>query len=300
MFNKVLVPLDGSELAEAILPYVERFAASLGSRVMLLTVIDPDDAAPAAGRQGETGNGGIGAALSTAAKERLTALTKRLVDHGVSAAFSISTGIAAEEIVRVAEAERCDIIAMATHGRNMLGRGVLGSVTDKVLHSASVPVLTINPRESDSAQNLRRAEISKVIVPLDGSELAERALPFGEEIAGRMSLELELVRIVRIGASPYMGTVYSPPVYFDEVLQGEAKAYLAEVAKRVAERGLKVNWKVFLGHPSGTLVDYARETRDEIIVMTTDGRSGLTKWILGSVAESVVRHTGDAVLIVPS
>jgi nucleotide-binding universal stress UspA family protein len=349
MFKKVLVPLDGSELAEGILPYISHLAEGAGASVTLLSVIDPDAIeAPRAAGVAPTGeppapgmdfvppgvvgmdSSGSYAAPQTTTDPRpstthphetggrftsqlfervenevegsLRQVAKKLQDRGVKVATQVAFGKAAEEIVRVAESEGCDLIAMSTHGRTALGRGVLGSVTDRVIHSSRLPTLTITP---DRAQAYWQDGVhpSRLMVPLDGSELAESALPYVEDLAKALSLEVMLVRVVKLTgvATPYSSTmVYTGSVDLQAEIEADATEYLKRVAAGLNRRGVSGSWKLLTGATARAIVDLARRTPQDLVVLTTHGRTGLKRWALGSVAEALVRGSGDPVMVIPS
>ena len=328
MFTKVLVPLDGSEVAEGILPYVSTLAKGLDISLMLLTVLHPDSIeGPVPVRPGdslrEVERWGAGPLLPTPgvpptespggpyrfqfqeraqqeAEGGLGKVAKRLVDQGVRTQAVASLGRAAEEIVEVAERERCDLIAMSTHGRRALGRGVLGSVTDRVLHSTNLPVLAITPEKAREHWE-QDAAISKILVPLDGSDLAETVLPYVEELARALSLEVVLVRVSRGSAStPYSAALlYADGVDLDAKIDARNREYLEGIAERLRAKRLEVQLTVLKGAPAYAILETAKKTSGNIIALTTRGRSGFTRWTLGSVAEALVRASGDPVLVIP-
>ena len=140
----------------------------------------------------------------------------------------------------------------------------------------------------------------RVVVPLDGSPLAETALPYAVELATKLSLELDLVRVIDTGG-PY--TALLDDAKFVEALpeiKEEASGYLREVTARLAKQGLDAHPRVLEGSPAREVVDFARDTAQDMVVITSHGRSGFTRWRLGSVAETLVRASGDPVLIIPS
>jgi nucleotide-binding universal stress UspA family protein len=340
MFRKVLVPLDSTELAEGILPYVSQIAKGMGARLILLSVIDPDAlelpesmaARPAAfhATYVTTGTpGGVAAVTSDEPrregggvhpheaggpyvsqifekaeqdmKRRLAGLAKDLGEKGLTVECDVVFGRPAEEILKAAEKEGCDLIAMSTHGRNALGRGILGSVTDNVLHHTRVPALVITPeRAKDYWQE--GETISHVIVTLDGSEMAETVLPYVEALAKALSLNVTLARSARFDGfySVYTdGYPYPGSVDLEARIEDEAIEYLKGVAERLTDEGLTVEWKLLRGNPAETIIDLARESSQDLIAITTHGRSGFTRWVLGSVAEKLVRASGDPVLVIP-
>ena len=327
MFKKILVPLDGTDVAEGILPYVSLFANGMHASVLLHTVIDPDSiVVPKTVGQGEqvlappysadypgvfdrsvptvtevTHRTHLEVNVLEEVSASLKIVAKKLEADGIDVSVTATVGRPAEEILKVAEEQKCDLIAMATRGRNAITRGILGSVTDKVLHSSRVPTLTITP---EKAEKYRKGEvgISKIVVPLDGSELAETALPVVEQMATRMSLDVVLVRSVK-GEDFYLSHAYGyHPVGFpdmNEELRQEAREYLDEVAGDLRSRGIRVSTKLLDGPPAGAIIDYARQAPIDLIALTTHGRTGLSRWILGSVAEALVRASGDPVLVIP-
>lgn len=313
MFEKILVPLDGSGLAAAIVPYVSILARGLKAKVTLLTVVDPDALDIPARLEARRAGTGVSAAepgglytsqvfarVERGIKERLQKGIDSLNSQGVQAESKVFLGKVAEEIVRVAEKEGYGLIAMSTHARRALSRGILGSVTDKVVHASSVPVLTITPTESRKYWR-QGMSITTVIAPLDGSSWAEMALPYAEELAHGLSLKVILTRAVDIGALTVLkeGRPYVSLTPLDEELEKEAEAYLGGVADKLRAKGLEVETRMLRGSAAEVIVGLVHEMPQSIVAMTTRGRSGINRWLIGSVTEKVVRSSGRPVLIVP-
>ena len=337
MFRKVLVPLDGSDLAEGVLPYASQLAKSLSIPLVLLSVVDPDGirrvpGGKAPGRSKVFASAGSStqpypataipgakgpAALSrepggpyasqifdkveAEVRQGLEAVVQRLESEGVAVETSVAFGDPAEEIVRFAKAAGCDLIALSTHGRSGIARGVLGSVTDKIVHASDVPTLTIAPRDEAVT---RPGKISRLVVPLDGSELAELALPYAERLARSLDLEVILVRAVKspVLYAPYTAgyPYYADSAILDEQAESEVDGYLGDVAERLTANGLRVKTNRPWGPAALRITETAQNSPGSLVVMATHGRSGLTRWVLGSVTEAVVRTSGDPVMIVPS
>ncbi len=305
MFDRVLVPLDGSRLAKAILPYVSELVGRLGARVVLLSVVGSKWPS----MQGRVVEGPGQAAGEQMTREELARRAEaqaRAYLERVKASLPARTeavvafGRPAETIVQEQERLGCDLIAMSTHGRTGVQRGILGSVTDKVLHSTTVPMLVFRPPDEGQAVQ-SGASISTVVVPLDGSELSESVLPYAEELARRLGLEIVLVESVSLMTEDvFFGEFYFNPTPIERELLIEADRYLKGLAQRLQTRGLRARASALMDVPARAIVRFARETPGSIIAMSTRGRSGVTRWLLGSVTENVVRGSGVPVLVVPA
>lgn len=297
----ILVPLDGTDVAKEILPYVSQVARKADTSLVLLTVVDPDDIEYPTGSTGgrePVHRYQIEESIKVQALGQLNEVVDALKAEGLQAQATTATGSPAEEIVRAATAEGCGLIAMSTRGRNAIGRGILGSVTDKVLHSSGVPVMTFTPPGADEPPEEDATTLSTVVVPLDGSGLAETALPYAEVLARVLSLDIRLARVVKTGypfSYPEIAATLPDPT---EEMMREARAYLLEVAQDLRARGASVHTQVLRGAPASALLAFAQETPQNLIVMTSHGRSGLSRWMLGSVAEALVRGSGDPVLVI--
>ncbi|MCH8060877.1 MAG: universal stress protein [Chloroflexi bacterium] len=335
--KKFLVPLDGSEFSQCVLPLVAHMARRLGASITLLCVIDPDavDVQRITGWNGSSTDITMGGAapetlrarpvfskdpprnphasgavvrpyasqvfegVQGAVKEWFAKETRRLGIEDI-ATSRVEFGKIEETIVKVAEREGFDLIAMTTHGRTPLGRGIWGSVADKVIRTSSVPVLAVKS-DDDPAKMPEDVTMRTVIVPLDGSDLAEQVLPQIEWLARSLALKVLLVRAVDMGAfvMPTNGYHFISTISLDEVLGKEAEEYLEGVANRLRSKGLDIAWRVVWGNAARAIVDFARETDADMVAMATHARSGLPRLIIGSVSEKVVRSSGEPVLIVP-
>ncbi len=303
MYEKILVPLDGSRVAEAVLPHVGWLAGGLKAGVTLLTVVDPLDIK---GEERPMRRYGLASVkmveetLGAKLKLYLQEVAKSLAVRGVEEAEAVVVaGNISEEILGLAETHGCDLIAMSTHGRSGIRRGLLGSVTDAVVRYSDIPVLVIGPRcMSDGPESY--AEIKRVVVPLDGSPLAEAILPYVEELASRLSLEVDLMQVVKVPALAYAGdhTYHTDTTSIEEELESEAAWYLENVAHRLEARGIRAKLAVMKGVPATKIVDYAHEAEGSMVAISTHGRSGLGRLVIGSVADSVIRSLDAPVLVV--
>lgn len=324
----ILVPLSGTDVAEGILPCIGDLAKKANVPLLLHGVIDPDGTNAADALQNLTGaqhldERGFGegsedqlnescgegvvagcdhavATTKTRAADRLNELASDLEQQGIHADVHITSGNPPMEILRVAEEEKCGLIAMSTHGRNPVVRGILGSVTDQVVHHATLPVLTVTPHKARQYREMEGPFLNTVILPLDGSELSERARPYVEKLARSLSLGVLLVRIVHLEYLAYGTGWYTDMSGMSYQLEPQAVKYVESVAQGLEWKGLKVKTKVMRGSPTQALLNIAQETPNSIITMTTHGRSGVSRWLMGSVSDAMVRASGDPVLIIPS
>jgi nucleotide-binding universal stress UspA family protein len=285
MYTKILVPLDGSSLAEQILPYARVFAEAYRIPMELLRVSDPDIRIPfwppLPGRE---------------YLQRIAAsLPKSLRVESLE-----ESGKPAEVIVELAKSDPACIIAMATHGMSGVRRWLLGSVASRVAHTTTNPLLFIRPAEA--AKQARPPELKIVFVPLDGSGLTEKILPHVVALARRLKLEVHLVRVYTLPADAYIvgdGVYMQALAQQRTVIQKEAEEYLAGKIEQLRADGLdQVVSTAMEGDPAGEIIDLAQRTPNNLIAMSSHGKSGIAQWVLGSVTEKVIHHSRDPVLVI--
>jgi nucleotide-binding universal stress UspA family protein len=298
MYTRILIPLDGSKTAEKVLPYARHLAAVLKLPVELLAVID------------------IAEMASHMAAEKARFLDTLIEDGmrnsedylrsaaatfaGANVKCTVEKGRAEESIVEHAAKDKNTLITMATHGRSGVDRFLLGSVAEKVLRSSTSPLLLI--RASVEAKAEGEAAVKSIIVPLDGSDLAESVLPAAVELARSLDAEIVLFRAYNIPYGAYSaGEGFYDPVNLDTLLasiKDEAAEYLARKTDELKRNGVaKVSFVAKEGFSADEIIAFARETKDGMIAMCTHGRSGVKRFVLGSVSESVARHSVDPVLV---
>jgi len=291
----MLIPLDGSKLAEQVLPYARYLAKALTLPVELFQAVDAEALEmltnPAQGRYVDT----ILNEKRANSAEYLETVGRSFEQIRVSSVVEI--GKPEDLILEKAAADSQTLIIMATHGRSGVQRWMLGSVADKVLHGVANDLFLVRATEQGKTDGA--APLTKVIVPLDGSPLAEKVLPHVIELGTKMPLEVILMRAYALppAISPNEYAGYGQEL-FDQ-LEADAKDYLARKTKELAERGLaEISSVVDLGYGAEEITLLARKTPDNFIAMCTHGRSGVKRWVLGSVTDRVVRHSGDPVLII--
>ena len=300
MYTRIVVPLDGSSLSEQVLPYVRQLAAGLSIPVTLISVVEPPPLGVAQGlnpqlHEHETDQ------LTSRAKSYLDPVANALRDAGIDIMTGTPTGIPAQAIVDEAEKVPDTLIAMSGHGRSGVARWWLGSVADRVLHLTNNPMLIVRSHGPEALTHADRFD--RVVVPVDGSELAEQVLPHVVRMACGLGLTVELVSVISARAEfrqMAVPEVYNP-AYEDIAKQAEkdSSRYLAQLAASLRAQGVPaVEERLLHGDPTACIIDAASETPDRLVAMTTHGRSGIGRWVLGSVADRVVRNSGDPVLLV--
>jgi nucleotide-binding universal stress UspA family protein len=296
MYTKLLIPLDGSKTAEAALPYGRTLARTLKIPVELLGVVDTsvlDNRVFRDSGDSET----IIAESIRSSEEYLNRIVKTFPDDNVSCI--VETGRAEDVIIEKAGSD-ATLTAMATHGRSGIDRLLMGSVAEKVLRSAINPLILI--RASEEAKSEGLALLKSVIVPLDGSELAETVLSPVAQLANALKLEVILLRAYQIPMNTYAGMEDSYPIDYEKIsvaLKEEAQSYLERKVAELKLNGIeKLSFVIAEGSGASEIVALGRRTPDNLIAMCTHGRSGIKRWVLGSVTEKVVRLCGDPVLIV--
>ena len=186
---------------------------------------------------------------------------------------------------------------MSTHGRSGLSRWMVGSVTGKVLHASRNPLLIVRAQGGQAAPE---ASLKTMIIPLDGSSLATEILSFLVPLIKALGLGVVLARAVR----PVIGPTTGDPLEMTDFDVGDrpdatAAEYLQEVVGWFAGQGVEVaTTRILHEHPASAVVGLARETPDSLVAMSTHGRSGVSRSVLGSVTDRVVQQSGDPVLVI--
>jgi nucleotide-binding universal stress UspA family protein len=293
MYTRMLVPLDGSETAEKVLPYARALAGSLKIPVELLGVIEISRYA-----SGEKARY-LDTLIDTAIRrnqEYLKRVAKTFL--GGSLEWTVEGGAPAEAIITKTAENKETLITMATHGRSGLKRWLLGSVAEKVLRGTSNAVLLV--RANEEAKTEGEVIPNRIIVPLDGSELAETVLSTVVELAKPLKLKVVLLRAYSVKAIMYGYEDYlHDSNEIEAELKKEATSYLNSWVEHLKSEGLAdVVPIVSEGEAAETIIELAKGAPNILIAMCTHGRSGVKRWVLGSVTEKVVRHAGNPVLVI--
>lgn len=287
MWEKILVPLDGSELAELALPYAKELAAAFGSEVVLVYVDEPADSQYHHMHQ---------LYIEEVAEQMGKAVKK--------VSPLILYGEPAEEIVGYAEKNDVGLVVMTSHGRTGITAWATGSIASKLLQAATVPLLLIRAVKPKRKVQ-RKVLLDRILLPLDGSEPGEAAVPYIGELMTRLDSEVILFGVVSagqhirtIGGLDYI--LY--PEQQLEMFKKEARGYLNQVYRRLKRRKgtVRVDLRVTdkAGDIAREIINYAEEKRVNLIAISSHGHSGIARWIFGSIANRVLQASSMPVLIV--
>lgn len=264
MFDQILVCLDGSPLAEKILPLAQEIASREGAKVILLRVVADS-------------------------KELLTEesyIRQRAGLFHVPFRFLIATDPAAAIIEELEKNPRATV-ALTTHGRTAWKEALLGSVALKVIRGARRPVLLYRPRSESSAPS---AKITTLVVTLDGSQFSEKILPAAIEMAKSLNSRIMLVHALPTESAQVVRALPLGDVLESSYLQGKA----AEIKKKYE---IEPSWDVLHGEAGDAICRYVNDMQDTALAMTSHARSGLERVVFGSVAATCIRHAGVPILI---
>ncbi len=289
----ILVPLDGSELAEGALPYAVALAKALGAGVLLVCTW-------------EGGDGDLPVtfpAIATEIQQKATAyygdyldgISKR-IGAGVSVQTKVASGDAAHEILKAADDAKARLLVMATHGRSGIGRWVYGSTAARLVHDSHIPIMAVGPHALE--RSAAGIEIKHLMVPIDGSPLSESAVAVAKEIAAALGARVTLARAVNWAMQTYpfgLPDAYLPEI--DAELEKGAKEYLRKQEAALAP--VPCDAFVVRGSAADGLIDLEQTQSIDLVVMTTRARTGIARAALGSTADRMLQGEAPVLLVPP-
>ncbi|MBI3964621.1 MAG: universal stress protein [Chloroflexi bacterium] len=286
MLSTIVVPLDGSGLAERALPYATRLTRQSQGRLLLVRAAWSRRVPGKDETQAEI-------AATEAAEADLEAAAAKLRADGLEVETHVYYDRPAPAIVDLAMRQGAHLIVMSTHGRGGLGRWIYGSVADEVLRHAPAPVLLI---PASCTQTWPTDRPLRLAVPLDGSELAEEALGAVTKLKEALPVEITLIQVV--GTSYYAATEFPVVTIDPEGDVAAAQQYLDQIVARLGANGITATANAELGRAPEIIARVARERDCDAIVMATHGHGGLARLVLGSTATGVIHLTNLPLLLV--
>jgi nucleotide-binding universal stress UspA family protein len=296
MYQKMLVPLDGSEVSEVTFRYAKELAGRFtGLEVILFHVC-----------AGGEGISPLHRAYISQAVENIAEGAAQVGGHTAKVSGELVEGNPADEIIRYSVQNGIDLILMATHGRSGVSRWAVGSVAYKVMRLASVPVWLVRAGIEEAIIQDKLPE-RRILVPLDGSRAAEAIIPQVEQVARQWGPEVVQIILARVCEAPDVSADYPSdmPVSWDERVAREntkcrlvAGTYLADIEKHLRSTGLKVRSELPIGKAAPEIVALAKSLRANLIAMVIHGRSGISRWAYGETAEEVMMGAPTPILLV--
>jgi nucleotide-binding universal stress UspA family protein len=276
MYNKLVVPLDGSPLAEVALPYAEEIAGKLDSEIILLTVLPSEETEEYHSHYKYI--------------SKMVDITRRQVDKYlqetgnsvIEVGAATRVGNAAEGILDYVNIGVKNLIVMATHGNSGISRWAIGSVADKVVRATSrQPLLLIRAKGAHPDVRAKRI-LKKALVPLDGSAESEAVLPYISELALSLQMELTLLKVI-----PKTNHVF-----------GSTEDYLQDRSQQLEEQGISTRYEIKVGSAADQIIDLADEMASDLVAMSTRGQTAINIWSLGSVAQKVLLGGNSPLLLI--
>lgn len=270
--SRIIVPLDGSKLAELALPYAEEIGERTGSDIVLLSVVEFADEKYQSYLEKIAG-----ITKRHAEKYRIVPGSKQVEVYTIT-----REGNPAEVIIDVAGKWGGSLIVMATHGRSGIGRWALGSVADKVVRAAvNSPIMLVRGKKARSDVKQKRL-LKKALIPLDGSKPGEVIIPYITQMATKLDLELTLFHVLRENN-------------YDQTYAG---SYLKSQCGEIEKQGNNADYLLKIGSPAEEIIDLADDLAVDFIAMATRGKNGFTPWTIGSVAQKVLLGGNTPLLLV--
>ncbi len=292
MFEKIVVPLDGSDTAETALPYAEEFAHRLNSELVLYHVCGSEHEHFVRMHKVYLDE------ISRGIEERLRARQA----PAMKVTTQIDVGQPAENVCNLVQDQQIGLVIMSAVGASVPRVAhALGSVADEVCRTVPVPVLLIRPEFARRAAGAPQL-VSSILVPTDGSELSDRVLPVAEELSQRLNAGITLFRMARIVNPAGLDGADTLGINYLQLTQQQeqlVRSDLLELEKRLQAKGITVASEVTTGTDAAEeIIQIGTKVGADLVVMSTHGRSGIQRWAMGSIAERVLRHGTLPLLLV--
>lgn len=269
MLKKILLALDGSENAEKAIPWAKLLGGQEHAQVVLLRVVLPNRGDPES-RSRERQE----------AREYLQRMEKELNYAGIPAKTLVRRGTPAKEIVEVAREEACDLILMTTRGGSPVQRWMIGGVTEQVMRMSPIPVLPVRSQLATP----RQGHVHRIIVPLDGSRLADSVVWWSIRMAQLLKAKLVFLHVYPDGSRGW------DPTRFESL-----EARMTRICASLTKQGIPATFRLQRGDAAARIINFA--DRDDLILTTTHGSGGFKRWVFGSVAEKLIHDAGTPVLV---
>jgi nucleotide-binding universal stress UspA family protein len=289
MFDKILVPLDTSPFAEQVIPSIIELARSFHSEIDLISICEEH-------RRQDAGT------CRQYLEDKASQIEKALAEENLKLKKDILIGSPGQKILSYAAEEKVSLIAMSSHGLSGVTLWPLGSTVDKVLRKTGQPILIIRVKET--LKNIQQEDIFKrILVPLDGSELGARVVPYAVELAARFGSEVVLYHVIQTDKHLHsLGRIDTVPIREDEMdlMQKRFKEYLEGVKRQFEGSGASIKSIVTSGNVAEEIIKYASKNNCGLITLSNHAHSGLEAWIIGSITNKILHAGQTSLLFVPA
>ncbi len=289
MFNRILVPLDGSQLAKQVFPTVVELARAFDSEVVLVVVCESEES-----------DGGQACRLYL--NNEAEQLKNSMKGSAANVRAVVLEGKPSQQIISYAEKNDISLIIILSHGRSGIAPWSLGSTVQKVSHKGGIPLIIVRAREI-TEESVRVGLFSRILVPLDGSERGEAALPYVVELTRQLASEIIFLRVVEPGRHVHSIRGLEYILFKDQDMdsvQANAQRYLDEVGSKLAGTKATARSEVRVGNCAREIIKVAAETGCGLIAMASHGHSALEAWVHGSVTSKILHASNQSVWLVPS
>ena len=289
MYERILVPLDGSKFAEQVFPPVVELARVFGSEVVLVAVCELEESE-------------FGHACRLYINNEAEQLKKSLQGSAATVRTTVLEGKAAEQILSYAEKSDISLIVISSHGRSGIAPWSLGGTTNKVLHKVGVPLIIVRAKEAPG-EAVKTGLFSRILVPLDSSERSAAVLPYVAGLTEKLESEVILLQVVESGKHVHTigGLDYIPFKDRDiDSMKTPAQRYLDEISSKFAGTKATTRSEVRVGDSAHEIIKLATETGCSLIVMASHGYSGIAAWAHGSVTSKILQDSNRSFMLVPS
>lgn len=290
-YHKILIPLDGSPLAEHVLDHIAWLATPATTELSLVSVIESWRYATAGP---EFALADLITPVIAGMEEYLKTQQAKLTQAGYHVTTQVVEGDAANVILTLAQSADVDLIAMSSHGRSGFVRWALGSVAERVLHGVQIPLFLV--RESTAP---RPNKLQTILLPLDGSTVAEQAIPEAQTLALANNARVLLVQVIQRLDERSQQLLFTNEARAKATFaewRAEAEHYLQGVAQRLTAAGVTNDIRVVVDDPDRAICAMSQQA--DLVVMGTHGRTGVSRWVYGSVANKVLRGASCPLLLV--
>lgn len=309
-YNTILVPLDGSERAESIIPHVENLAHYEDAHVVFARVVEPISKSFVLDPD-ESPKYEYDPAQDETARNYLDMWVDTFQEKGFSADKIMLRGLPVDGIIRAAKETEADLVAMTSQGRTGLAKVVYGSTAAGVLNRVTRPLLLVHAGKTEAGTETNQ----RILVPLDGSKHAESIIPHVESVARLYDAQVTVMRVVTTGYQTAVLRDVEEESEEEEVhghilkrLSAEqeteryekARTYLLRVRDALREEGIDAKAMLMQGRPVEGIIMAADSIEADLIAMTSHGKSGLSQVFYGSVSSGVLNRAQRPLLVIRS